>query len=160
MKFSMVLVAFAASGCSIARLEAGPGLGIGAVAKVPGLVHAGFGVGEFENYGWHYQYGDVGRHGPHDEFQAHLLVWHWEGRRGLSLEDREAIERGEWTTDQIAEAENRLQPHHACFSILPPLTSYGRDSDGRTRDPWSLELGLFLGVFDIVLGANPLGALP
>lgn len=124
----LVPLALVAGGCQMFRAEVGYGAGLGADVKLPGIVHTGLGVGEFQHAGIHY-----GRDSEMErEAMANLILWHWEGN-----------------------LSEPITPHHGCVGIFPPLTTYTR-SEG-DRDEYSLEFGVMLGVFDIRLGFNPAG---
>jgi len=154
---ALVLLASGSSGCLMVRAEVGVGLGLGADVRIPGLAHVGAGAGEFKTAGWRYDLG----YGTRREVHGAAVLWHFEGRRGVLTSDEDrALREGRLDADAEAALRRRLRPSHACFGLLPPLTSHGRDRTGRLVDPWSLEVGLMLVFFDVRLGFNPLGVIP
>lgn len=157
--FALALV-LAPTGCALIRAEVGVGLGLGADVRVPGLAHLGLGAGDFRNVGSHYYWGTSGGR-VRREVTASFLVWHFEGYRGvLTAREDQAIREKQLEEWEVERLRDRISPHHACAGLLPPLTSYGLDGDGREKDPWSLEIGLMVLFVDFRLGFNPFGGLP
>ncbi len=143
------------SGCTLARAQVGVGLGLGADVKLPALAHTGLGAGEFVHVGPRYDQS----FGVERETIVNVPGWHWEGARGtLTADEYHRVHSGDLSPGAEAAARSELRRTHACAGGLPAVTTYSHGPDQIAEA--SLEVGLMLGLFDILIGFNPLAGIP
>ena len=139
------------SGCAAFRAEAGFGLGVGAVMKVPAILHVGLAYMKLAHFGHNYcdgwRAGDTGGLDHHLDKEVALVIFHHSGVvdkwRDVTVYDHEGTPTL-FTDPPIVEKTS-----HNCFGLLPMLSEPDQASS------YALEVSVGLIFFDIRLGFNP-----
>ena len=127
------------AGCGTVRAQAGIGLGIGVDVQIPALFHTGLMVGTFENVGPLYVRAGRSRQ---EDFVT-VVVWHYETEREVG------------STGAFGRPDRE---RHACWFIVPPVSTYAGDDLGKDIMPYSFEIGIALLFCDFRIGFNPAAA--
>ncbi|MHC5034445.1 MAG: hypothetical protein ACYTFZ_05370 [Planctomycetota bacterium] len=128
-----------AAGCKSFRADAGLGFGIGAEAKLPYLLHTGFGVGAYKYAGFNYGEGwHVGREDKYWEASVSLFVWHMEEMNNCLDPDLRSCD---------------YKDRHTCAAILPYAYDLLIGTDTRHSTP--VEVRAHLLPISIRLGWDP-----
>jgi hypothetical protein len=144
MALLSILLLLGGSSCSMFRGEIGLGTGFGVVAKVPAVLHAGLGGGEFAYMG--HDYGAAGWHMPRSSLpydgEGALVLPHFSDRRSRPVV-------GEIMTSNPGDTVTwNAKGSHSCWGLLPALTEGDRES-------YPLEIDVYLFFVSVRLGFNP-----
>jgi hypothetical protein len=126
-------------GCQAFRAEVGVGLGLGVDIAVPGILHAGVGMGGYDYVGHDYDRGWVkGRRDGDWSHSASILLVH-----SVSHNRDLFPGTGTWESGQT----------HFCGGLAPVLWDLALDVEQTTS--YALELGVHLFVVGFRIGFNP-----